>query len=75
MKIVGLVGASGTGKTTIARHLAASGAGHIDADRIAHEVLVKDDDVRRLVRERFGDDVFADGHVDRKRLGRKIADP
>lgn len=69
MKVIGLVGESGTGKTTIAAHLEKRGAGRIDADMLAHEALRDDPDVGRMIRERFGDDVFAGGRVNRKKLG------
>ncbi len=72
MKVMGLVGGSGTGKSTIAAHLVENGAGLIDADRIAHEVLDQDAQVVRSVRERFGSDVFTDGLVDRAKLGRVV---
>ena len=39
MVVIGLVGESGTGKTTIACHLETRGAGHINADKVAHEIL------------------------------------
>jgi dephospho-CoA kinase len=69
MKVIGLAGGSGTGKSTIAAHLVARGAGHIDADRVAHDVLLKDEGVVRAIRERFGDGVFTGGLVDRGKLG------
>jgi dephospho-CoA kinase len=73
MKIVGLAGQSGTGKSSIAAYLTTRGGAHIDTDLIGHEVLEKDEQARRLIREQFGDDVFDDdGHVDRRRLGRKV---
>ena len=68
MKVIGLVGESGTGKSTVAAHLVNRGAGLIDADRIAHEVLGDDPQVVRSVRDRFGDGVFTDGSVDRAKL-------
>jgi dephospho-CoA kinase len=73
MKIVGLAGQSGTGKSSIAAYLTTRGGAHIETDLIGHEVLEQDDHSRRQIRERFGDDVFDDeGHVDRRRLGRKV---
>ena len=73
MKIVGLAGESGTGKSTIAAHLTMRGGAHVESDLIGHDVLEKDEDARRLIRERIGADVFdADGHVDRRRLGKKV---
>lgn len=73
MKIVGLAGQSGTGKSTIAAHLASRGAAHVETDLIGHEVLEKDEEARRLIRERIGTDVFDEkGHIDRRRLGAKV---
>jgi dephospho-CoA kinase len=73
MKIVGLAGESGTGKSTIAAHLTMRGGAHVETDQIGHDVLEKDEDARRLIRERIGADVFdGDGHVDRRRLGNKV---
>ncbi len=69
MKIVGLVGQSGTGKTAVAGHLEENGAGRIDADRIAHDVLKNDHGVSEAIRKRFGPRVFSDGAVDRGALG------
>jgi dephospho-CoA kinase len=68
MRIVGLVGGSGTGKSTVAAHLAAHGAVVLDADRIAHGILA-DERVAGAIRERFGDGVFTGGRVDRSKLG------
>ncbi len=73
MKVVALVGGSGTGKSTIAAHLVKRrGARLIDADRIAHDLLAGDANVVRGIRERFGDDVFTRGAVDRKKLARLV---
>jgi dephospho-CoA kinase len=71
-KIIGLVGRSGSGKSTIARHLVEQGAGHIDADAIVHDVLDRDEAVRRAVRNRFGEEVFDGGRIDRAALGRVV---
>ena len=53
MKIVGLAGQSGTGKSTIAAHLTMRGGAHVETDLSGHEVLEKDDQARRLF---FGGD-------------------
>ncbi len=45
--IVGLVGRTGSGKSTVARALAADGATVIDADALGHEVTDHDPEVRR----------------------------
>ena len=73
MKVIGIAGESGTGKTMIGEHLAARGAVHIDADRVGHELLVESGDVIDAVRAIFGDSVFdGDGVVDRHKLGELV---
>lgn len=72
MKVVGLVGGSGTGKSTIAAHLEGRGAGSIDADVIAHDVLRDDAGVAQEIRDRFGAGVFRDAQIDRNALGRIV---
>jgi dephospho-CoA kinase len=73
MKIIGIAGKSGTGKSTIAAHLTMRGGAHIDADQVGHEVLESDEDAREDIRQRIGEDVFdAEGHIDRRRLGARV---
>jgi len=77
MYVIGIAGGSGTGKSTIAAHIAARHRGvHIDADRVAHEVL-EDPAVIAEIRRAFGDTVIdLDGTVNRRRLGvRVFGDP
>lgn len=70
MRIIGLVGGSGTGKSTVASHLARAGVRHIDADSLGHEIMDRNDDVKRRVVERFGRAVLGkDGRIDRQVLG------
>jgi dephospho-CoA kinase len=51
--VIGIIGRIGAGKSTVAALLADHGARVIDADRIAHEVLL-DGEVRDALVERFG---------------------
>ena len=71
--VIGIAGGSGTGKSTVASHLAHRYRGvHVDGDRIAHAVL-DDASVMTRVRVAFGDEVFgSDGKVDRRSLGRVV---
>jgi len=70
VKIIGLAGESGTGKTMIGEHMAARGAVHIDADRVGHELLAGDPAVIAEVRGLLGDGILdADGRIDRRRVG------
>lgn len=70
MKIVGLTGGIGSGKSTAARLLAQLGALVLDADRVGHEVYEPGSPGWQQVAAAFGQGVVAeDGRIDRKRLG------
>jgi dephospho-CoA kinase len=71
--VIGIAGGSGTGKSTIAAHVASRRGGvHIDADRVAHDVLGEPDVIARI-RAAFGDEVIdLDGSVNRRRLGVRV---
>lgn len=70
MKVIGLTGSFGTGKTFVASILASLGAKVIDADRIAHEVIRKGSHEHRKVVKLFGPGVLnRRGEIDRKALG------
>ncbi len=76
MKIIGLTGLTGAGKSTVAQKLMAYGCYHIDADKVAREVINNDETVKNKLKERFGDDVInADGTTNRPVLAsRAFAD-
>jgi dephospho-CoA kinase len=70
--LVGVVGGIASGKSFVAEHLKRKGAAVVSADQWAHEVL-KFDDVKKAVRQRWGDAVFSpDGQVDRAALARIV---
>jgi dephospho-CoA kinase len=71
MKVIGLTGGTGSGKSTVAQFLAELGATVLDVDKVGHEALKKDKVRERLVRE-FGRDIVSGGEVDRARLGRLV---
>jgi dephospho-CoA kinase len=75
MRIVGLMGGVASGKSLVAGQFAALGAGILDADRAAHEVL-KMPQIEAAARERWGQTVFdPDGRIDRVRLARIVFAP
>jgi dephospho-CoA kinase len=75
MQILGLLGGVASGKSLVAGEFARLGAGVLDADRAAHEVL-RMPQVEQAVRERWGEAVFGpDGHVDRTRLAAIVFAP
>ena len=66
MKMVGLTGGIGSGKSTVARRLLAWGAVVIDADQIAREVVEPGQPALAEIVDRFGPRVLTgDGHLDR----------
>ncbi len=70
MRVIGVTGGIGSGKSTAARILAEFGAKIIDADKVAHEVFNPGTEGLRKVVETFGNEVLKDsGEIDRKKLG------
>jgi len=69
MKVIGLTGGIGSGKSTVSQHLAELGATVIDADKVGHEAL-KAAEVKKEIVDAFGQKVLAsDGEIDRQKLG------
>jgi len=69
MKIIGLTGGIGSGKSTAAQFLAEQGAVIIDADKLGHDAL-RNAEIRREVVTAFGKEILTpDGEIDRKKLG------
>ena len=73
MKIIGLAGGIGSGKSTVARLIGQhEGVTVIDADRLGHEVL-RQDEVKMLVKTQWGDAPFGDdGEVDRRKIAAMV---
>ena len=71
--IVGLTGGMGCGKSTAAGFFAERGFRRLDSDAVVHDILLPDPEVRRAIRERWGDEMFAaDGALRRDRLGARV---
>ena len=77
MKVIGLTGGIGSGKSTVSSLLGELGAAVLDADTVGHEAYQPGTDAWQAVVDAFGKDVVAaDGSIDRKRLGAIVfADP
>jgi len=70
MKLLGLTGGIGSGKSTVARMLRELGAVIIDADQLARQAVARNSPGLQAVVERFGPDLLtADGDLDRPQLG------
>jgi dephospho-CoA kinase len=73
LKIIGLTGDAGSGKSTVTRMLAELGATVVDADQIAHELIVPGSPVFDEIVAAFGTTMLApDGTLDRPRLAVRI---
>ncbi len=70
MKVIGLTGGIGTGKSTVSRFLKELGAVIIDTDKVGHELFKPDTDAWREVLAAFGRQILTpQGEVDRNKLG------
>ncbi len=69
MKILGITGGIGSGKTSVTRFFSDLGATVIDADCIARQILEPGGKAVSAVVDAFGKDILgADGRIDRRRL-------
>ncbi|MBA7709458.1 Dephospho-CoA kinase [subsurface metagenome] len=70
MKVIGLTGGIGSGKSMVSQFLAELGAVILDADEIGHEAFKPDTEIWRQVVAAFGRQILTpDGNIDRKKLG------
>ncbi len=72
MRIYGLTGNIGSGKSTVARLLARQGVPVVDADQLAREVVLPGRPALQEIAARFPGVVSADGLLDRKALGARV---
>lgn len=73
MPLVALTGGIASGKSTIARRLAAHGAVIVDADQLVRDVQQPGSPVLEAIVAEFGGDVLrSDGSLDRASLGRRV---
>ena len=73
MKVIGLAGGIGSGKSTVSRFLAELGAIIIDADKVGHEAFKPGTETWREVVAAFGKEILnPDGEIDRQKLGKIV---
>ena len=69
MKIIGITGNSGSGKSTISKLISKDyEAKIIDADKIAKEMTKNNGEYLQAIRQAFGNDVIKNNELDRKKL-------
>jgi len=73
MKVIGLTGGIGSGKSTVSRFLEEMGAVTIDADKVGHEAFKPGTETWREVVAAFGKEILnPDGEIDRQKLGKIV---
>ena len=72
MKLIGLTGGVGSGKSTVAEILRELGAELVDADEAAHAVYEPGSPGFDAVVREFGPDHVRDGRIDRAKLGELV---
>jgi dephospho-CoA kinase len=72
LKLIGLTGGAGSGKSTVAAMLRELGAEVLDADVAAHNVYEPGSLGFDLIEREFGPEYVRDGKIDRARLGELV---
>ena len=72
MRVIGLTGGIGCGKSLAAQYFAELGALVIDADQLARAAIERGTDGFDEVVAMFGDGILKDGNIDRRALGELI---
>ena len=72
MRLIGLTGGTGSGKSAAGRRFAQRGIPVIDADAIGHAVIAPGGVAEAGVRGAFGDAILSEGHIDREKLAARV---
>lgn len=72
MKIYGLTGGIGAGKSAVAQRFRALGVPVIDADKVGHEAIAPGGPAERPVIDAFGEDILDCGKISREKLARRV---
>lgn len=72
--VIGILGGIASGKSTIAGMFERLGCVKLDADKIAHELIEKED-IKEVILSEFGRDLLdSAGHIDKKKLAQRAFD-
>lgn len=75
MRLIGLTGGIGTGKSTVARILRLRGYEVYDCDLEAKRLMDESLEVRRSLRDRWGEEIYsAEGELDRRKVAEYVFD-
>lgn len=71
MKVIGLTGGIGSGKSTVSQYLKKLGYDVIDADKISHDITMPGQATLKLLKAEFGDNIILeDGSLNRQELAK-----
>ena len=74
MTVTGLTGGTGSGKSVVSKSLLAAGVVIVDADRIAHEIILKGEPAYHEIIEYYGTGILdAEGNIIRKKWARSYS--
>ena len=68
---IGITGSIACGKSTVSDYLIEKGYTIIDADKLGHVALTRND-VKRKLTEKFGDNILENNEISREKLGRLV---
>jgi dephospho-CoA kinase len=69
--IIGIMGRAGSGKTHVQQGVQHLFDDILDLDQLGHKVLLQED-VKRDIKSKFGDDICVDGDISRERLRNQV---
>ncbi len=70
MKVIGITGGIGCGKSEVLKYLESLGAYIVEADKLAHTLMKKGENVYKRIIDEFGNDILAEnGEIDRQCFG------
>ena len=70
MRIIGLTGPTGSGKSVVSRALSQMGIYIVDADKIGHDIILKGKEAYKELKEYFGAEIIDEnGEIIRRKLG------
>ena len=72
MKIIGLTGGIGSGKTRVLDFFKSKGIPCYQADLAGHKVLNENEDIKAKVKAFFGETIYTNEGLDRARLGKRV---
>tara|TARA_B100000575_G_C22954992_1_gene552132 strand:- start:214 stop:792 length:579 start_codon:yes stop_codon:yes gene_type:complete len=72
MKIIGLTGGIGSGKSKILNEFKSFGISCYEADKVAKKLMINDQDLSNKIRTMFGIDVYHGNELDRNKLANLI---